>query len=336
MTDLRGTIEAAEDHKPTGEAPSGEISLPVLSVGGLMALDLPERARLLPFLPEGGLIMIFGPRGIGKTYFALSLAISLATGNPFLKWPVSKPAGVLVVDGEMALTDLRDRLRSMLHCKPSAPQEVLSHEYVFNEHQRDLDLGCEEWQGLLKTYLEKHPDIRVLILDNLSCLLPGVAEDKRDDWAAKVLPFIIWLRRRSIAAVFIHHAGKGGEQRGTSAREDNLDTVIRLSHPPDYDATQGAQFVIRFAKARGVFGDDVAEIEVWMETDANGIPEWTWKPVEETNEERLLNLVRDGIDNVSEAAEELNVTKGTVSKLKKKLQGKGILMPGKRLGLADG
>ena len=62
--------------------------LPVLNLAELRALDLPERRRLLPWLVEGGLIMIYGPRGIGKTHFALSLAVALACGKPFLSWKV--------------------------------------------------------------------------------------------------------------------------------------------------------------------------------------------------------------------------------------------------------
>jgi len=57
---------------------------------------------------------------------------------------------------------------------------------------------------------------------------------------------------------FIHHSGKGGEQRGTSRREDVLDTVIALKRPADYSPEQGACFEVHYEKSRGIFGDDVA------------------------------------------------------------------------------
>ena len=38
-------------------------------------------------------------------------------------------------------------------------------------------------------------------------------------------------RRRGMAVLLIHHAGKSGDQRGTSAREDIMDTVISLRRP---------------------------------------------------------------------------------------------------------
>lgn len=319
--------EAEKDARP---------GLPVLSVSELMAIELPDRPRFLPWLPKGGLVQVFGPRGIGKTYFTLGLAIALVTAKPFLKWDVPEATGVLIIDGEMALGDLRDRLTNLLPGRPLSSLTILSHEHVFHTQERDLDLGVPEWQEALKEYLESREDIGVIVLDNLSCLLPGVAEDKRDDWAAKVLPFLIWLRRRGVAVVMVHHAGKGGEQRGTSAREDSLDTVVKLARVAGHDATQGAQFEVHFTKSRGCYGEDVASIEARLEMDEDGSPAWSWSSVEENNETRLLNLVKEGIESQTEAAEELGVSKGQVSKIKKKLIDKGFLKKATGLVLADG
>jgi hypothetical protein len=48
----------------------------------------------------------------------------------------------------------------------------------------------------------------------------------------------------------IHHAGTNGRQRGTSRREDALDTVVALRRPEDYAPEQGARFEIHFEKIR--------------------------------------------------------------------------------------
>jgi putative DNA primase/helicase len=310
------------------------INVNALSIGELMALDLPERPRHLPWLREGGLAMIYGPRGLGKTFFSLGLGLSLVTGEPFIRWTVTKPVGVLIIDGEMMLTDLRERITRMLSTKPAAPLQIISHEVVFENQERDLDFGSEHWQKALEAHLEDNPDIKVIILDNLSCLLPSIREDKRDDWSSKVMPWIIRLRRRGISLVIIHHAGKGGDQRGTSSREDQLDTVIKLSPLPDADPTRGAQFRVSFSKSRGCYGSEVEDIEAYL-TEIDGVPEWTWSIVEESNSQRLLNLIRDGVDNVTDAAVELDLTKGAVSKLKKKLVTNGDLKPGAKLVLAN-
>ena len=327
-------LDAATQWPELKKKKSEPVTLQAVGLKELMELDLPERRRLLPWLPEGGLAMVFGPRGVGKTYFTIGLAVALARGDTFLRWPVAHAAGVLLVDGEMALSELRERVCNLLPGPTPEPLEVASHELIFARSERDLNLGLAEWQDAFMDYLDERPEIRVVILDNLACLLPGVAEDKRDDWATKVSPFLIALRRRGVACVMVHHAGKGGDQRGTSAREDSLDTVIRLERPSDHDATAGARFTVRFTKSRGAHGDDVAAFDVALETAQDGAPMWTWKPLEESNAERLLALVRDGISSVTDAAEELGLTKGAVSKLKKRLVGQGMLTPGRELLLA--
>ena len=69
------------------------------------------------------------------------------------------------------------------------------------------------------------------------------------------------LRRRGISVLIVHHAGKGGQQRGTSRREDVLDTSISLRHPADYSPVEGARFEVHLEKARGVHGDAAKPFE---------------------------------------------------------------------------
>jgi len=55
----------------------------------LMEQELPPREMIMhPWLPERGLAMIYAPRGVGKTFFALEIALGAATGTPFLGWHV--------------------------------------------------------------------------------------------------------------------------------------------------------------------------------------------------------------------------------------------------------
>ena len=64
-------------------------------------------------------------------------------------------------------------------------------------------------------------------------------------------------RRAGKSVAFIHHGGKSGQQRGTSRKEDVLDTVMSLRRPPDYSAEQGP---LRAAleKTRGFHGPDAS------------------------------------------------------------------------------
>jgi hypothetical protein len=55
----------------------------ILSYTELLKIELPERKMILPWLPEGGLGMIYAERGLGKTHFALSLAARICWLNVF-------------------------------------------------------------------------------------------------------------------------------------------------------------------------------------------------------------------------------------------------------------
>jgi hypothetical protein len=95
-----------------------DLSKAVVSYPDLLALEIPERPRYLPWLPEGGNTMVFGPRGIGKTFFQLALATALTTGKPLWKWECPAPVGVLYVDGEMQLDELRQRTTAFMDTPP--------------------------------------------------------------------------------------------------------------------------------------------------------------------------------------------------------------------------
>ena len=51
--------------------------------------------------------------------------------------------------------------------------------------------------------------VKVLILDNLSTLASGMKENEADAWEL-VNNWLLDLRRRKIAVVIIHHAGRSG------------------------------------------------------------------------------------------------------------------------------
>src|SRR6185503_11735822 len=99
--------------------------------------------------------------------------------------------------------------------------------------------------------------IDVIFVDNIATLAAVIDDNAVDQWAP-VQSWALQQRREGRSVVFLHHDGKGGTQRGTSSREDVLDTVIKLARPDDYDAREGARIVVTFEKNRGFHGTDAA------------------------------------------------------------------------------
>ena len=59
----------------------------IYSLKTFMALDLPKSNIILdPIITERSLAMLYAYRGVGKSFFAMSLALAVATGDKFLRW----------------------------------------------------------------------------------------------------------------------------------------------------------------------------------------------------------------------------------------------------------
>lgn len=229
----------------------------IRSAADLSALNIPRREYLVDaWLPINSLMMIFAARGVGKTWVALALALAVARGEPFLEYIVTRSAKVLFWDGEMVLADIVERLK-ILGGHEEENLLVMASELLFRE-SRSVNINKLEDQEIILRTLErldeqgKRPDL--IIFDNLSSLGGGI--DENDNSALEEqLKWLLSLRHTGYAIVLIHHAGKSGDQRGASRREDLLDTSIKLSLPKEDDDEmmdrQGAVFDLEFVKTRG-------------------------------------------------------------------------------------
>lgn len=108
------------------------------------------------------------------------------------------------------------------------------------------DIATKKGQELLEGIID---DAKLLILDNLSTLAPSLRENESDDWAS-FQNWILKLRKHGVSVLLVHHAGKSGQQRGTSRREDALDSVIVLRRAQGYSACEGTAFEVHFEKTR--------------------------------------------------------------------------------------
>ena len=143
--------------------------------------------------------------------------------------------------------------------------------------------------------------------------MPGLA-----DVAKAPRNSLLGLRRRGMSAVIVHHAGKGGLQRGTSRREDVLDTIIALRRPKDYDATEGARFEVHFEKNRGFTGEDAQTLEAQLTVNTLGAAKWAVTVLGERLAEEVAELVKQG-KTEREIATALGIAKTTVNRHKRKL-----------------
>jgi putative DNA primase/helicase len=210
---------------------------------------------LEPIIPTQGIAMLYAMRGVGKTFLALSMACAIAGGNNLMRWRAPKARKVLYVDGEMSAQTMQDRLegvmRGMIKPFSSINSENLRILNVTSQKDFSLDLAIKEDQNALENHLK---GIDLLVIDNLSTLT-SVKENEADSWL-DVQQWLIKLRQRDVSTLLVHHAGKGGNQRGTSRKEDILDTVIAMKKSSDYTPEYGAQFNVMYEKFRSFSGGE--------------------------------------------------------------------------------
>jgi putative DNA primase/helicase len=165
-------------------------------------------------------------------------------------------------------------------------------------------------------------DAELIILDNISTLCRSGKENEAEGWQA-VQDWALTHRRAGRSLLFVHHAGKGGGQRGTSKREDVLDSVIALRHPQDYHADQGARFEVHFEKTRGFHSLDAEPFEARYEVRA-GVAIWMRTTITDVEVKRVADALRDGM-SIRDAAGELGMNKSKVERLKVKAKERGLL-----------
>jgi putative DNA primase/helicase len=172
------------------------------------------------------------------------------------------------------------------------------------------DLAGDDGRAAIEAEIAKGCDL--LILDNQSTLFPSVRENEADDWAP-LQGWFLSLRRRGVSVLLIHHAGKGGVQRGTSRREDALDVVMALRRPEDYRSEQGARFEVHLEKARGIVGEAARPFEAQYEVK-DGAALWTTRNIEDVTLARVLSLKSEGL-SLREIAEETGISKSRVQRM---------------------
>jgi len=248
----------------TNETPKNRIKVRrfdlSLSIDEFLEKKFPHRPMILaPWLKQGTISMVYADRGLGKTWFSLTVAIAVTRGLPIGPWRTVNPVGCLYLDGEMAREDLQSRLRQLLAGLPSgqAPFHILSSEELKANNKPTIDLVDEAWRNKILSDLEHDESIRLLIIDNISCLAPRISENSKIPWD-DINQWLLELRAIGVAVILVHHTGKNGAQRGTSAREDNIDISIKLSRIDEDPDFRGATFGIGFTKSRGLCGDDAA------------------------------------------------------------------------------
>ena len=211
----------------------------VLNVDELLAWEY-ESTPIIgdDILDQGGLLLAEGATEIGKSYFLLQLAMSLATGEPFLgRWSVDRPLRVLLLQAEIGKRRFQQRVAKLW---PNFIRGSFSSNLmVMSPYSLKLD---DEGNLRKLEAIIVGANVEVVIFDPLRPFHQG-DENSSQDMETIFTAFREFQVKHDMAVVYAHHERKPDqfnkkghglyESRGSGVITDRPDTVFRLSATSD-------------------------------------------------------------------------------------------------------
>ena len=230
-----------------------------ISLGALLDMRIADREHLvLPWLRQKESAMIYAAPGVGKSFFAMSLALAVAGGGKALgKWDAPKARRVMYIDGEMPIDDIQGRVKALLPSAGGDFEAACRNLHIeARQHQPAgrvfVDLTDERSREAL-LYQAKMGGVELLILDNLSTLATVDDENSASEFN-DVVKFLLRMKQEGIACVLVHHSNKaGGSYRGSSKLATTFEVILRLEEGElkATDQTDTTRFRLSWEKFRG-------------------------------------------------------------------------------------
>jgi 5S rRNA maturation endonuclease (ribonuclease M5) len=192
-----------------GEPSAGREVLRVLPVDWMLTTIPPPVPWVVePLLARGCVTMLAGREGRGKSMLALALAAALGRATLLLDvagMTVGVSGHVLYVDAENGPNEVHRRVHGL-----NVAAGMLTYvEADGFDLRRDLEL----LDRLVRQYQPK-----VLVLDSLRSLAPGLDENDSQQCESALRPVVRLTHELGLAALVLHHASRAsGEYRGSTA-----------------------------------------------------------------------------------------------------------------------
>ena len=175
----------------------------VVDVSELQDKTLPPMKWLIDdLLPVGGVVMLSAKPKMGKSFLAIQLALTVASGGEFLGFQAQKHE-VLYIDLETSQRSMKNRISMMTADAPKGlylmtPQEVFEFGNIGNGFESQVDY-----------FLESHKGVKLVIVDTYG-LIKGSRPSQyvyRQEYG-EISHLNSWARKKGFTLVLIHHQNK--------------------------------------------------------------------------------------------------------------------------------
>jgi len=227
-------------------------------------------------LPQADLAMMYGAPGSGKSFFAMDLALCIATGRSWRDKDTEK-GDVMWIAAEAAASMINRAKAYMLHHDVALTDSfriiVETPDFNMVEHIREIGLEAKKYRPVL------------IIVDTLTAAAGGANENSGQDMA-KILAACRALHAASRALILlIHHSGKDASKgaRGWSGLRAAMQTEIEMDQlangeriakiAKQRDGEQDIEFPFRLLSVDLPDVDGVSQTSCVVESEETGFEE---------------------------------------------------------------
>jgi hypothetical protein len=183
-------------------------------------------------LPQAALAVVFGPSGSGKTFFALDVAMRVATAAPWREVPIAQPGAVayIVAEGAGGFVDRAKAYCHQYQIDPDAlPLHILADEPNMMQNNDVTDLGKA---------LKAIGPLSAIFVDTYARVMGNGNENEAADVNRVVRNCALLHKLTGAIVVLIHHSGKDSANgaRGSSALRAAADVEIEVTRTKAYRA----------------------------------------------------------------------------------------------------
>jgi hypothetical protein len=223
-TELGQVLEAVAEPSPT-EQKLDYLEKHLLRGAEVLNME-PQSWKVPDWLPSNAVIAVYAAPGVGKSFYALTLALEIARGGSWLGSPLEAEK-VLYVAAEKATT-LRDRAEAW--CEHHG--ETLPDNFLLEQTPRPPQLSDPLMVQALCTLIERTSS-KFVILDTYAMMLQGIDENSSKDSGIPIEALSqLRVATKGGSVLVVHHSGKDSSKglRGSSALLAAVDLSIEIAN----------------------------------------------------------------------------------------------------------
>jgi hypothetical protein len=179
-------------------------------------------------LPQQGMVALYGPSGVGKTFAALHLALSIAGAVDWFGSPLQGGTVVYLVPEDRPGAEARAVAAAL---NMGLPIEDLAFEFLTPPPIHSGGWAVNLIEALREIQGRNETPIAAIFLDTLGASFGGHSQDDASQMTLATDAMQAVAERFKCIFVVVHHSGKNQDRgmRGSQVLKDRADSVITLN-----------------------------------------------------------------------------------------------------------